>query len=59
MLFSPRSSMPQVEIQTAARAAKLVLDTSLARVDRPANMEAFIRQHLFTPEYNSPASVGG
>ena len=51
MLFPPQSNILEVEVQTAARVAKLVFDADLARVDRPANMEAFIRQHLYKPEY--------
>ena len=34
---------------TAARVAKLVFDADLIRVDRPADVEAFIRQHLYKP----------
>jgi len=53
MLFPPQSNILEVEIQTAARVAKLVFDAGLARVDRPANMEAFIRQHVYKPEYHA------
>ena len=42
-----------IEIQTAARVAKLVFDSGLARVDRPAGMVAFIRQHVYKPEYQA------
>jgi malate dehydrogenase (oxaloacetate-decarboxylating)(NADP+) len=55
MLFPPQSNILEVEVQTAARVAKLVFDAGLARVDRPANMEAFIRRHLYKPEYRTPA----
>ena len=51
MLFPPQSNILEVEILTAARVAKLIFDTGLARVDRPANLEEFIRQHVFKPEY--------
>ena len=51
MLFPPQSNILEVEVQTAARVAKLVFDTGLARVDRPANIETFIRRHLYKPEY--------
>ena len=53
MLFPPQSNILEVEIQTAARVAKLVFDASLARVDRPADMVAFIRQHVYKPEYQA------
>ena len=55
MLFPPQSNILEVEIQTAARVAKLVFDAGLARVDRPANIEAFIRRHLYKPEYQTLA----
>jgi malate dehydrogenase (oxaloacetate-decarboxylating)(NADP+) len=50
MLFPPQSNILEVEVQTAARVAKLVFDAGLARVDRPADMETFIRRHLYKPE---------
>jgi malate dehydrogenase (oxaloacetate-decarboxylating)(NADP+) len=53
MLFPPQSNILEVEIQTAARVAKLVFDERLARVDRPADMVAFIRQHVYKPEYQA------
>jgi malate dehydrogenase (oxaloacetate-decarboxylating)(NADP+) len=51
MLFPPQSNILEVEIQTAARVAKLVFDSDLARVDRPADMDSFIRRHVYQPEY--------
>ena len=53
MLFPPQSNILEVEIRTAVRVAKLVFDAGLARVDRPADMEAFIRRHLYKPEYET------
>ena len=53
MLFPPQSNMLEVEVQAAARVAKLVFDADLARVDRPGNMEAFIRRHVYKPEYQT------
>jgi malate dehydrogenase (oxaloacetate-decarboxylating)(NADP+) len=55
MLFPPQSNILEVEIQTAARVAKLVFDSGLARVQRPANIEKFIRQHVYKPEYQKLA----
>jgi malate dehydrogenase (oxaloacetate-decarboxylating)(NADP+) len=51
MLFPPQSNILEVEIKTAARVAKLVFDSGLARVDRPPDIEAFVRQHVYKPEY--------
>ena len=52
-LYPFQSNILEVEIQTAARVAKLVFDTGLARVDRPADMVNFIRQHVYKPEYET------
>ena len=57
LLFPLQSNILESEIQTAARVAKLVFDSGLARVDRPGDMVAWIRQHVYKPEYalESPA----
>ena len=55
MLFPPQSNILEVEVQTAARVAKLVFDAGLARVERPANIEKFIRQHVYKPAYRNLA----
>src|SRR6202140_1492344 len=51
LLYPLQSNILEVEIQTAARVAKLVFDSGLARVSRPTDMVAFIRQHVYKPEY--------
>jgi len=51
MLFPPQSNILEVEIQTAARVAKLVFDAGLARVERPEDLLAFIRSHVYSPAY--------
>ena len=51
LLYPLQSNILETEIQTAARVAKLVFDSGLARVERPKDMVAFIRQHVFAPEY--------
>jgi malate dehydrogenase (oxaloacetate-decarboxylating)(NADP+) len=57
LLYPLQSNILETEIQTAARVAKLVFDLGLARVERPADMVAFIRSHVYKPEYsNSSAS---
>jgi len=53
MLFPPQSNILEVEIQTAARVAKLVFDSGLARVERPGDMVTFIRQHVYRPGYQT------
>jgi malate dehydrogenase (oxaloacetate-decarboxylating)(NADP+) len=51
LLYPLQSNILETEIQTAARVAKLVFDSGLARVERPADMVAFIRAHVYKPEY--------
>jgi malate dehydrogenase (oxaloacetate-decarboxylating)(NADP+) len=51
LLYPLQSSILEAEIQTAARVAKLVFDADLARVNRPADKAAFIRQQVYKPEY--------
>jgi len=51
LLYPLQSNILETEIQTAARVAKLVFDSNLARVERPADMVAFIRGHVYKPEY--------
>ena len=51
LLYPEQTDILETEIKTAARVAKLVFDSGLARVARPQDMEAFIRQHVYKPEY--------
>jgi len=39
--------------------AKLVFDSGLARVARPDDMVAFIREHGYKPEYSNEALRAG
>jgi malate dehydrogenase (oxaloacetate-decarboxylating)(NADP+) len=59
LLYPLQSNILEAEIQTAARVAKLVFDSGLARVDRPTDMVAFIRQHVYKPEYSNKAAQAG
>src|ERR1700688_3815995 len=56
LLYPLQSNILETEIQTAARVAKLVFDSGLARVERPADMVAFIREHVYKPEYKLEAT---
>ncbi len=51
LLFPPQSNILETEIKVAARVAKVVFDSDLARVARPDDCEAFIRSHVYKPEY--------
>jgi malate dehydrogenase (oxaloacetate-decarboxylating)(NADP+) len=55
LLYPLQSNILEAEIQTAARVAKLVFDSGLARVARPADMVAFIRSHVYKPDYPAEA----
>lgn len=55
LLYPLQSNILEGEVQTAARVAKLVFDSGLARVERPADMVAFIRQHAYEPQYKTHA----
>jgi malate dehydrogenase (oxaloacetate-decarboxylating)(NADP+) len=52
-LYPLQANILETEIQTAARVAKLVFDSGLARVERPTDMVAFIRRHVYKPEYRT------
>lgn len=51
LLYPLQANILETEIQTAARVAKLVFDSGLARVPRPTDMVAFIRSQVYKPEY--------
>jgi malate dehydrogenase (oxaloacetate-decarboxylating)(NADP+) len=52
LVYPLQANILEAEIQTAARVAKLVFDSGLAQVDRPAgDMVSFIRRHVYRPEY--------
>jgi malate dehydrogenase (oxaloacetate-decarboxylating)(NADP+) len=52
LLYPLQANILEDEIQTAARVAKLVFDSGLARVPRPTgDLVAFIRKHVYKPEY--------
>ncbi|MFP5228674.1 MAG: NAD-dependent malic enzyme [Acidobacteriota bacterium] len=61
LLYPLQANILEIEIQTAARVARLVFDAGLARVERPADMIAFIRKHVYKPVYTihapDPAST--
>jgi len=57
LLYPLQANVLEAEIQTAARVAKLVFDADLARVARPTDMVAFIRKHVYKPEYVDETSA--
>jgi malate dehydrogenase (oxaloacetate-decarboxylating)(NADP+) len=51
LIYPLQSGILETEIQTAARVAKLVFDSGLARVNKPKDYVAFIRDQIYKPEY--------
>jgi len=51
LLYPLPANILETEIKTAVRVAKLVFDSGLARVDRPSDVEAFVRRQVYKPEY--------
>ncbi|MFL5281985.1 MAG: NAD-dependent malic enzyme [Rhodopila sp.] len=51
LLYPPQANILETEIKTAARVARLAFDSGLARVDRPTDIEAFVRSHVYQPMY--------
>jgi len=57
MLFPPQSNILEVEIQTAARVAKLLFYSGLARVNPPSDIVQFIREHVYKPQYHTELAL--
>jgi malate dehydrogenase (oxaloacetate-decarboxylating)(NADP+) len=57
LLYPLQADILETEVQTAARVAKLVFDSGLARVERPADMVSFIRRQVYKPEYSAAATA--
>jgi malate dehydrogenase (oxaloacetate-decarboxylating)(NADP+) len=53
LLYPLQANILETEILTSARVAKLVFDSGLAGVERPRDMVAFIREHVYKPEYRN------
>jgi malate dehydrogenase (oxaloacetate-decarboxylating)(NADP+) len=53
MLYPPQANLLEVELTTAAKIAELIFARGLARVDKPADVNAFIRKHAYEPKYPS------
>ena len=53
MLFPPQSNILDTEVRTAERVARLVFKRSLARVDPPKEINAWLRAMLYKREYTA------
>ncbi|KAF0234754.1 MAG: malate dehydrogenase [Desulfovibrionaceae bacterium] len=51
LLYPLQSNILETELKTAARVATLVFDSGLAGVERPKDVEAFVRSHVYVPQY--------
>jgi malate dehydrogenase (oxaloacetate-decarboxylating)(NADP+) len=52
-LYPLQSDILAIELRVAARVAKNIFDQNLARVSRPPDIAAWIKQHAYHPEYSS------
>jgi malate dehydrogenase (oxaloacetate-decarboxylating)(NADP+) len=53
LIYPPQSAILDTELHAAERVAEVIFARNLARVDRPADIKAFVRQHLYKPEYQT------
>jgi malate dehydrogenase (oxaloacetate-decarboxylating)(NADP+) len=51
LLFPPQSNVLETEICTASRVAEVVFEQDFARVDRPPEIEPWLRSMLYEPKY--------
>ena len=51
LLYPPQSKILEAEIRTAERVAALVFERNLARVERPKDLNSWLRSQLYKPEY--------
>jgi malate dehydrogenase (oxaloacetate-decarboxylating)(NADP+) len=56
-IYPLQSGILETEIQTAARVAKLVFDSDLARVKRPKDFVSFIREQVYKPDYSAQLAL--
>jgi malate dehydrogenase (oxaloacetate-decarboxylating)(NADP+) len=50
-LYPPQSDILDTETKAASRIAKVVFDAGLAQVDKPGDIEAFIKGLIYQPHY--------
>ena len=51
LLYPLQSNILETEIKTAAHVAGVIFDEGYAGIARPADLEAFIRSHVYQPTY--------
>jgi malate dehydrogenase (oxaloacetate-decarboxylating)(NADP+) len=53
LIYPPQSAILKTSLHVAERVADLIFERGLARVEKPANLEAFIQSNVYRPEYRS------
>src|SRR5881392_4059438 len=53
LVYPPVSAILETELRVAARVAEVIFDRGLARVERPTDIHAFIREKAYVPRYRS------
>ena len=51
LLYPPQSNILEAEVRTAERVAALVFERNLAGVERPKDINSWLRAQLYKPEY--------
>ena len=55
LIYPPQSAIFDTELHAAARVAGVIFARNLARAERPASIEEFIRQKVYKPTYQTIA----
>ena len=53
LIYPPQSAIFDTEVRAAARVAEVIFARNLARAERPASIEEFIRQKVYKPDYQT------
>jgi malate dehydrogenase (oxaloacetate-decarboxylating)(NADP+) len=53
LVYPPVSGILETELRVAARVAEVIFEAGLARIERPADILAFIREKAYAPRYRS------
>jgi malate dehydrogenase (oxaloacetate-decarboxylating)(NADP+) len=55
LIYPPQSSILESSLHVASKVASLIFDRGLARVEKPDDVDAFIRAEAYQPEYRAYA----
>ncbi len=51
LIYPPQARILETSLNVAVRIAECIFDAGLARVERPADIDAFVRDKAYVPEY--------